>query len=159
LSVCAVDVSVQACEIMRRKGVREVHCIDIACFDVGRFDTVLILGRTIGMAKDLSGLARFLDGLHNLVNDNGQVLLNSLDVRCTEDPVHLAYQATTREAGRYVGEIRWRFEYRKQRGPLITWLHVDPETLTRHGQEHSWCVEILQQEDDGNYLARLTKSE
>ncbi|HIJ64568.1 MAG TPA: class I SAM-dependent methyltransferase [Candidatus Hydrogenedentes bacterium] len=157
LSVCAIDVSSQACDIMRRRGVCEVHCADVACFDAEPFDTALILGRTIGMVEDLSGLDRFLKRLHNLVNDGGQVLLNSLDVRCTENPVHLAYQAATREAGRYVGEVKWRFEYKEQRGPMLTWLYVDPETLIRHGQEHSWCVEILQQEDDGNYLARLTK--
>jgi len=51
LSVCAIDISPRAVKIMQQRGVTEAYCSDIIGFKEGEgsFDTVLILGRSIGM--------------------------------------------------------------------------------------------------------------
>jgi SAM-dependent methyltransferase len=158
LPVCAIDISPEACEVMRIQGLNEVYCTDIFDFKAAPFDTILILGRSIGMVENIAGLDYFLTDIHRLVNPDGQILLNSLNVTCTSNPVHLAYQETNRQAGRYIGEVRMHFEYKGLRGPAHGWLHVDPETLADHASKAGWSCEILLQEDDGNYLARLTKA-
>ena len=111
----------------------------------------------IGMVQDLTGLDRFLEHAHSLLKPSGQILLDSLDVRGTDDPVHLAYQESNRRAGRYVGEIRMCFAYKGKGGPLFGWLHVDPETLTAHAERIGWACQVVCQEDNGDFLARLIR--
>jgi SAM-dependent methyltransferase len=159
LPVCAIDISPEACKVMREQGVNEVHCTDISDFQNEPFDTILILGRSIGMVENISGLDYFLKDIHRLVNQDGQILLNSADVTCTSNPLDLAYQETNRQAGRYIGEVRMHFEYKGIKGPTHGWLHVDPETLANHASKAGWSCEILLREDDGNYLAKLTKAD
>ena len=158
LSVCAIDVCPQAVEIMVKRGVNEVHCTDIFEFTGGPFDTMLMMLHGIGMVETLSGLDSFLGDVHRLLKSNGQILFDSLDVRCTDHPRHLAYQEANRRAGRYIGEMRMQFEYKGQTGPPFGWLHVDPETLMDHAKKTGWSCEIIRQEEDGDYLARLTSS-
>jgi len=157
LSVCAIDISAKACEIMRKLGLDDVYCVDISDFKAEIFDTLLILGRSIGMVENITGLDRFLADVHRLVKPDGQILLNSLDVRCTSDPDHLAYHEANRRAGHYIGEIRMHFQYKGLKGPIHGWLHVDAETLADHSTTAGWQCETLLQED-GNYLAKLTKA-
>lgn len=157
LAVTAIDMSSQSVEIMQRRGVRDVRCADILAFADGPFDTLLMLGHGIGMVGTLAGLDRFLAHARGLVGEGGQVLLDSLDVRASDDPVHLAYQEANRIAGRYVGEIRMQFEFRGEPGPICGWLHVDSETLAEHARPFGWRCEIIRQEPSGDHLARLTR--
>lgn len=158
LSVCAIDVCPQAVEIMSKRGVKEVHCAGIFEFTGGPFDTMLMMCHGIGIVETLSGLDHFLDCAHKLLKPDGQVLFDSVDVRCTDKPRHLAYQEANRRADRYIGEYRTRFEYRGQRGPFLGFLNVDPETLMDHARKTGWFCEIIRQEEGGDYLARLKPS-
>lgn len=158
-AVWAVDISLEACEVMRRRGVRQVCCADILDFKVegelDPFDTLLILGRSIGMVERLAGLDRFLSYANGLVHPKGQILLNSMDVRCTTNPKHLAYHEANRRAGRYYGQFRLQLEYKGQRGTPFGWLYVDPEVLTDRALKAGWGCQVIHREEDGNYLARL----
>jgi hypothetical protein len=50
-----------------------------------------------------------------------------------------------------------RLRFKGQTGPTYGWLLVDPETLSREASALGWSTEIVLQETDGNYLARLTR--
>lgn len=158
-SVCAMDVSEEACKIMKQRGVKEVQCASFKDFKAEPFDTLLILGRSISMVETIAGLDDFLRDAHRLVKPGGQILLNSLDVSKTTDPKDLAYHEVNRRAGRYIGEIRLHMEYKYIKGPATGMLHVDAATLSQHAAGVGWLCEILLQEKDGNYAARLTKKE
>jgi SAM-dependent methyltransferase len=157
-AVLAVDVSPAAVEIMRGRGVEDALCAYIFAFQGGPFDTLLLMMHGLGMVETLSGLDRLLDHARTLVSPHGQILLDSLDVRETTDPTHIAYQEAVRQAGRYVGEIRMRFEYRGQTGPTFGWLHVDPETLGRHARRTEWGCRVVRRETNGDYLAQLERT-
>jgi len=158
LPVCAIDISPEACKVMQKRGLDEVHCVDISDFKAEPFDTLLMLGRSIGMVENITGLDCFLKDIRRLVKPDGQILLNSADVRSTTNPMHLAYQEANRQSGRYIGEIRMHFEYKGQAGPTHEWLHIDSEALAEHSSRAGWQWEILINEDNGNYLTKLTKS-
>ena len=155
-SVCALDVSPEACEVMRHRGVKEVRCASFSDFQAEPYDTLLILGRSISMVETLAGLDDFLKDASRLVKSGGQILLNSLDVSKTTDPKNLAYHEANRRAGRYIGELRIHMDYKGTKGPVTGLLHVDAVTLEKHTAKTGWSREVLVQEKDGNYLARLT---
>lgn len=156
--VTAIDTSPGAVEVMARRGVRDVHCADIFDYRRGPFDTVLMLGHGVGIVGDLAGLDRFLSHALGLVAEGGLILLDSLDVRVNEEPVHRAYHEANRRAGRYFGETRIQLEHEGHTGPSCGWLHVDAATLKRHAGLAGWLCEVVSQDPGGNYLAALTRA-
>ena len=157
LAVTAIDVSPEAVEIMAARGLGDVRRADVFGFEGGPFDTLLLLGHGIGIVEDLPGLDRFLVHARRLVRGGGRMLLDSQDVRRTDDPRHLAYHEANRRAGRYFGMTRIQFEYEGHVGPYCGWLHVDSEILRRHAEPAGWECEVVV-EQNGDYLACLTKS-
>lgn len=157
LSVCGLDILPEACEIMRDRGIKEVFCGSPYEYEGEPFDTVLLMGRSIGNVENLAGLDDFLKETRRLVKPGGQIILNSADVRITDNPQHLAYHEFVRGTGRYIGEIRIYLEYKGVKGPMTDYLHVDPATLEEYARKNGWSCDILYEGDEGNYLARLTK--
>jgi len=155
--VYAMDVSPEACEVMRKRGVKEVSCASFIDFKAEPFDTLLILGLSVGMVEKLAGLDNFVKKARRLVKRGGQIILNSLDVSRTTDPRNLAYHQANRQAGRYIGEIRMQLEYKGVKAPATGLLHVDASTLAGHAEKAGWSCTILVQENDGNYLAKLAR--
>ena len=155
--VSAVDMSPEACGIMSKRGVVDVKCIDILKISNVLSNTILLLGHGIGLTGTLNGLDSFLDKAQNLVLPGGQLLINSMDVRCTSEAVHLDYQETNRENGKYFGEIRMQFIYKDAIGEMYEWLHVDANTLAVHASQRGWKCESLFQDKNGEYLAQLTR--
>jgi len=157
LAVTSIDISPHAVEIMKRRGVKDAHCADVFEFQGGPYNTILLLGRGIGMVETIIGLDRFLAHAQGLVAADGLVLLNSLDVRVTDNPTHLAYYEANRKAGRYVGENRVQFSFQGKSGANCCWLYVDPDTLKERAEAASWRCDVILQEEDANYLAKLIK--
>jgi SAM-dependent methyltransferase len=155
--VTAIDISPEAVEIMAHRGVQDVHCADLLEYHGGPFGTVLMMGHGIGMVETLAGLDRFLAHVRGWLSGEGQVLLDSLDVRVTDDPRNLAYQEANRRAGRSIGEVRMHLEYQGQRGAPCGWLHVDSETLRQQAAKAGWNCEVILTVAGGDYLARLTQ--
>lgn len=157
LKVAAIDSISGAVEVMRMRGVQDARCEDIFSFTSEPFDTALMLGHGIGVTGDTVGLDRFLDVMHGLIKPSGQLLVDSLDVRITEDPSNLAYQERNIREGRYRGEIKMRFEYEGQSGAFMKWLHIDYETLGKMAKVKGWKCRELKTEATGEYLACLNR--
>lgn len=155
--VTSLDICPDAVTVMKRRGLKDVRCADVFSFHGGRFDTLLLLGHGIGMAETVDGLDRFLDRANDLLLESGQILLDSLDVRATDDPANLAYHEMKRKSGRYIGEIRMQFEYRGNAGPFCGWLQVDPESLRERAGTAGWHCEVAHRELTGDYLAMLSR--
>ena len=155
MTVTAIDIDPNAVDIMIRQGLQDVHCVDIMKFQGGPFDTLLMLGHGIGMVENIKGLNRFLDHAVSLIRHDGQLIINSVDVRQTDNPAHLKYHEANYLAGRYIGEIRIQFKYNNESGPFCGWLHIDPQTLQRQAELKNWRSEVIFQDKSGEYSARL----
>ena len=158
LDVTALDINQQAVQIMRRRGVQNVCQANVLSYDQGPYDTLLLLGHGIGMVEDLSGLRRFLHHAQRLVTRQGQILLDSLDVERSVDPLNRAYHQLNRGRGRYPGETRLRFDYEGVPGTECGWLHIDPVTLADHAAQNGWICTTLLLGDSGEHLSRLERS-
>jgi 2-polyprenyl-3-methyl-5-hydroxy-6-metoxy-1,4-benzoquinol methylase len=155
LKVTAIDIDKNAVDIMIDNGVKDVKCIDVMQHQGGPYDTLLMLGHGVGMTQNIQGFNLFLDHAANLIGNSGQLLINSVDVSKTDDPVHLKYHKKNKSKGRYTGEIRLQFVYKGEKGPFFGWLHIDPQTLETQSAMKHWETKILYQEKNGEYLARL----
>lgn len=158
-SVTALDISPEACKVMQQRGVKYVICSSVMDYHGGPYDTLLILGRSIGFVETLAGLDVFLNSIRRLVKPGGCILINSLDVTKTTDRQNLSYHEANRKAGKYVGEIRLQLEYGSVTGPEVGLLHVDPDTLTAHAAAAGWMCRVLLREPDGHYAAVLRKKD
>ena len=156
MRVLAIDISPHAIDVMVKRGVKEVKRAEITEFRESKFDTLLMMMHGIGIVGTLPGLDHFLTHAHQLLQPGGHLVLDSLDVRRTDDPKHLAYQEANRQAGEYFGEARTQFEYQGNIGPVFSWLHLDPETLNDHAKKCDWSCQIVYREENGDYLAKLT---
>jgi SAM-dependent methyltransferase len=147
VDVVAIDVSPICVDVMRRRGVERAHVADVFSLDTGlqegeRYDTILFLMQSIGIAGSRFGLERLLRTLADRLHPGGQVLVDSSELRDSPDG----------EAG----EVEVRFEYLNLRGTPFSWLYLSETDLVQIAGSVGWCCEILERaDDDGGYLARL----
>ncbi len=153
--VLAIDISPLACEIMKKRGVLNVTCSSVYDLKDETFNTILLMGRSIGFVENLSGLKKFLIYCKDLLQPGGIILLDSLDVKQTTNQIHLGYQEKNLRLGRYVGEIYLQIEYNGHLGEKFQILHIDPLTLTNIANEIGWACNILIKEKNGAYLAKI----
>jgi SAM-dependent methyltransferase len=153
--VTAVELEPELVAIMSERGVTEPLATNITSLVDRQFDTILMLMNGFGLVGTPAGAAAFFDQARRLLSPGGQILCDSLDVRRTTNPVHLAYQVENLRRGRLVGQMRFWMEYRGQRGEPFDWLHMDFDGLRDLAQKRGWSAEMLAQEETGHYLARL----
>ena len=98
LAVCAID-NLQPCvEVMKRRGVTDVRCVDIFTADVeslgGPFDTLLSMMNGFAIVKGLAELKPYLSLLRPLVKPDGQFIVDSSDIRPGATPARLPIRTT-----------------------------------------------------------------
>jgi hypothetical protein len=140
---------------MSERGVRDALAGSVFSLVGRRFDTLLMLMNGFGLVGHPCGAAAFFEHARNLLSPGGQILCDSLDVRQTTNPIHLAYQETNLCHNRPAGQMRFWIEYCGQRGETFDWLHMDFDSLQNLAQQHGVSAELLAQEEGGHYLARL----
>lgn len=140
LDVTAIDISKDSCEIMRKRGVKLVACCDFSDFESkDKFDTILLLGRSIGMVSNIDGFLNFLRISKKHLTKTGRIIFNSVNEPSKE---------------------KWRsremqFEYEGQIGDLVNWFDIGEDLLFQIAEENGYYPEIRISEKDGNYLAVL----
>ncbi len=148
IDVTALDISPMAVDIMRQRGVENALNKDIFLYTEEQYDTLLLLMNGIGLAGNIAGLRRFLKHARTLLLPGGQLLFDSSDVA-------YLYEDGPPVSDHYYGEIKCRYEYKKQKTEWFTWLYIDPGTLSLIATDEGWQVEILFEDDQDQYLARL----
>ena len=156
LQVCAMDFLPECVEVMKRRGVREAHCANIHAFEAEPFDTLFSMMNGMAVVRDLNGLQPFLRDVRRLLKPDGQFLVDSTDMRQVAAPGIQTYLEMKRDRGEYFGEMHLQLEYKGRRGTPFTQLYVDAETLTEHAAQSGWACEIVERDEMGRYLARLT---
>jgi SAM-dependent methyltransferase len=153
--VTAIEAEPELAAIMSERGVKEPLAKDIFALTGRQFDTLLMLMNGFGLVGKVAGAKAFFEHAQHLLSPGGQILCDSLDVRRTVNPAHLAYQEANLRNGRPMGQMRLWMEYRGQRGEPFNWLHVDFDGLCHLARKQGWSAEMLAQEESGHYLARL----
>lgn len=151
LEVVGLDIVPEATYIMKERGVRKVVSSDFLAFHSDyTFDTLLFLMNGIGIVGNLEGLTQYLQHAHTLTHTDSQIILDSSDLRYGE--LELQFDST-----QYFGEIKYQLTFNEEEGAPYQWLYIDQELLTETAELNGWLCEIIYEQEDGSYLARLTK--
>ena len=161
LAVTAIDSSPLAIDVCRRRGVRDARVADgLALHGTpGSFDTVLMLGNSLGIAGTPDGLRALFTRLHRLVAPGGQMLAEIIDYTATYEPLHLRYHTWNRSRGRYPGALGLRLEYAGHRGPTFDWLLISFTDLRQIAAQTGWkvarCVQVMAEATHAIGLVRV----
>lgn len=155
LEVTALDISPKSIEVCKLRGVQTAVCENMLHFSGETFDTILLLMNGTGIFQSLSTIDTYLKRLYSLLNENGQILIDSTDIlymfdRDEEDGGVLI------PAGGYYGELDYVVHYKGQSEDPIKWLYLDFNTLKNAAEYNGFVIEKIMQDEDA-YLAKLTK--
>lgn len=149
--VVALDISNDGVEIMREQGVKQTVCDDFLKYSSNqKFDTLLFLMNGIGVAGNLKGLENYLNQAQLLTNKRGQIILDSSDLRNGETELDFSTE--------YFGIFDYQLSFEDTLGSSYKWLYVDQELLAEIALLCGWKTEIIYEQEDGSYLARLVKA-
>jgi SAM-dependent methyltransferase len=155
--VTAVDVSPEAVEVMRERGVADPQCGGLERVAGIRFDTVVLLMHGIGLVGTLQGLAHFLDDARHLLEEDGQMIFDSADLGLVIPEQFDDGLDEWRVGGIYPGEVEYRLSYEDLEGDPYPWLFVDPITLASYAETAGFQAEVVLRGERGSYLARLSR--
>lgn len=152
-TVDAIDISAMATEIQQGRGVQHSETIDIFDLTDQKYDTILCLMNGIGIAERVSELPRFFIHLKNLLNPNGQVLIDSSDLKYLfQEEDGSFYLPIT---GQYYGEVEYTMSYRNIIGESFSWLYLDYDLMNQYATAAGFRCEKVFDGEHYDYLARL----
>lgn len=156
LEVFALDNSPKSVEVCQLRGVKNVWCSDILDFPVQTFDTILLLMNGTGIFESLDKIDFYLEKLQSLLNEKGQILIDSTDILYMYDRDEDG--GVMVPADRYYGEVDYFIHYQLDTENPTKWLYLDFETFKRAAENNGFEIEKILQEED-SYLAKLTKKD
>lgn len=154
LDVSALDISPKSIEVCKLRGIKKAVSQNMLDFSGETFDTILLLMNGTGIFESLKKIDTYLQKLHTLVSDQGQILIDSTDLlymfdRDEDGGVYIP-------AGGYYGELDYVVHYKGESEAPIKWLYLDFETLSNAAENNGFNIEKVMQDED-SYLAKLTK--
>lgn len=155
-SVRALDASAGAVQVMQERGVQEVahHNLFEAPATGEQFDTILMLMNGLGLVGTLEGLARFLKHARGFLAPGGQILATSSDIAYLYEDEEGALLIDLN--GPYYGEVEYAMTFEGQTGEPFHWLFAEASILQDYAEEAGYELEIVAEDDQHQYLARLT---
>jgi SAM-dependent methyltransferase len=152
-NVEAIDVSKGAVEVISKRGVK-AQCLNF--YDVEeKYDTLLFLMNGLGLSGDLDGLSEFLSKAKSLLNTNGQILLDSSDIKYMFEEEDGSLWVNLNST--YYGEVNYQMQYKNIITDKFDWLFVDLEKLTETAISVGLNVELLYEDEYSQYLVKITK--
>lgn len=146
--VTALDISPLSVEIMKERGIVKAITADIFTFNGKKYDTLLLLMNGIGLAGTLDRLKQLLHHFKELLNPGGQILFDSSDIA-------YLYEGDL-PVDRYLGEISYQYEYKGEKDEWFQWLYIDEDTMRAIADETGFKMDVLLEDEFGQYLSRLT---
>lgn len=156
LDVTALDISPKSIEVCKLRGVHNAICENLLDFSPAqKFDTVLILMNGTGIFETIDRMDNYLQKLHSLLNDNGQILIDGTDILYMYEEEDGGFSIP---AEHYYGELDYTVHYKGESEEPIRWLYLDFENLKDAAESEGFKVELILEEGD-SYLANLSKEE
>ncbi len=152
--VDAIDISKGAVKVSTLRGVQNVTQQNL--FEVTqKYDTILLLMNGIGICGKLNKINHFLQHLKSLLNPNGQILLDSSDIKYmfdTDDDG--GFWVNTDD---YYGEVEFTMSYKGKTSTKFDWLYLDFNTLQNACTKNGLQCKLTQKGEHYDFLVRISR--
>lgn len=153
LSVKGIDYSKGAIEVCKQRGVHFVHEKDILN-ETQTFDTVLLLMNGTGIFNTLTEVPKYLNHLKTILNPNGQILIDSSDIKYMYENDDGSYWLNTN--ANYYGELDFFLKYKNEEETPLKWLYLDFNTLESICLSLNLKCERILDGSHYDYLAKIS---
>jgi SAM-dependent methyltransferase len=154
LEVISIDISPNAIEASKLRGLRNAKVQDIMTMENEKFDTILLLMNGTGIFGTLEATPSYLQKLKSLLNPNGQILIDSSDIIYMFDD--------DKDGGKWVpgngyyGELTFTVSYKNETEDTFPWLYLDYNTLQNAAFANDLKCEMILEGKHYDYLAKLS---
>lgn len=153
--VSAIDVSTGAVDVSKKRGVSNVKLKNLID-EKSKYDTILLLMNGTGIFEELSKVSKYLRHLKSLLNVDGQILIDSTDIKYMYEDEDGGYWQDMNAT--YYGELDYFLSYKGETEVPMKWLYLDFETLKSACDHVGLRCELETIGDHFDYLAKLTLS-
>lgn len=154
--VLPIDISENAIETCRLRGLENAEVLDILELKDQKFDTILLLMNGTGIFGKLNKVAQYLNHLKDLLNEGGQILIDSSDLIYMFDEDEDGGKWIPMHAD-YYGELVFNLSYKGENEDAFDWLYLDYNTLQNACIANDLNCELILEGENFDYLARITK--
>jgi SAM-dependent methyltransferase len=155
LDVTAIDISPSAIEACKLRGIKKAFAQNVMHIENEKYDTILLMMNGAGMCGKLNKLSGFLQKLKSLLNEGGQILLDSSDIiyMFDEDDDGGKWIPSDIE---YYGEVEFNISYKNEKEDPFDWMYIDYNTLQNAAHANGMQCELILEGEHYDYLARLS---
>ncbi len=150
--VKSIDISEGAIDTCKKRGLKHAEVLDFKD-ETDTFDTILLLMNGSGVFETLSQAPYFFIHLKHLLNPNGQIFIDSSDIKYMYDSDE--GQAFLNEIDHYYGELTYYITYKGQT-EAFPWMYLDFQNLQRCCKVVGLNCELVLEGPHFDYLARIT---
>lgn len=165
LDVTSIDISANAIEACKLRGLKKAFVQDVMKIDLDSdlhqndkngYDTILLLMNGAGMCGKLKNISKFLLQLKSLLNDGGQILVDSSDIIYMFDEDEDGGKWIPTDVD-YYGEVVFDISYKGEKEEPFDWMYIDYNTLQNAAVANGLKCELILEGEHYDYLAKLTK--
>ncbi len=153
--VTSIDTSEGAIEVCKSRGVNDARNIDLLQLKNEKFDTILLLMNGTGIFQKLEFIDQYLQHLKTLLNPNGQLLIDSSDLRYMYDEGQEEGSIMV-PSDKYYGELEFIIHYKSWTSQTFDWLYLDENTFKNACLKNGFSFSIISRGENFDYLAKLT---
>lgn len=153
--VTAIDISENAIKACELRGLKNCKVSDVLNLDTSeKFDTILLLMNGTGIFGKMNQISKFLQKLKSLLNEGGQILIDSSDlIYMYDQDEDGAYEVPSNG---YYGQLTFTIQYKGETEDTFDWLYLDYNTLQNAAIANGLECELILEGKHFDYLAKLT---
>ncbi|MDO6598305.1 class I SAM-dependent methyltransferase [Oceanihabitans sp. 2_MG-2023] len=151
-TIKAIDISEGAITVCKKRGIIKAE-VKAILNETQTFDTILLLMNGTGIFQELQQVAMYLKHLKKLLNPEGQILIDSSDIKYMyEDEDGGFWMDTT---ANYYGELDYFLSYKDEKEKPMKWLYLDFNTLFTACTSVGLQCELITEGAHFDYLAKI----
>lgn len=151
--VKAIDISKGAVAVAQKRGIINAEVLNVLD-ETNAFDTILLLMNGTGIFQELKQVATYLKHLKTLIKPNGQILIDSSDIKYMYEDDDGGFWMDTNS--NYYGELDYFISYKGEKETPMKWLYLDFNTLKLACETVGLNCELIIEGSHFDYLARLS---
>ncbi len=152
-NITALEKSALAAHVLTGRNIQKVINEDIYSFQGEEYDTILLLMNGTGLGETISGMEKLLNHLKTLLSINGQILIDSSDIKYLFEEKDGSLWVDLANSN-YYGEMEYEVWYKKSVSKF-KWLFIDFENLKKVARKAGFDCVLVEKGEHFDYLAQL----